>query len=134
MKREFIINIILLVIINLLIKPVYIFGVEARIQNLVGTESYGVYFDYFNFVFLFQFLNDPGIQNWNAQFMPKNREIAGYHIPGILMIKGILALFFIMVVLLSSLIVGYSDQEIIIWLCVNMILSTLFMYLRGTIA
>jgi len=134
MKREFTINIILLVIINLLIKPAYIFGVDARVQNLVGIEAYGMYFDYFNFVFLFQFLNDPGLQNWNAQHVPKNRDQVGLHLGNLLKIKLIFGVLFIIITLISSLMVGYDDPKMMLLLCVNMILSTLFIFLRGTIA
>ncbi len=134
MKREFTINIILLVIINLLIKPAYIFGVDARIQNLVGIESYGMYFDYFNFVFLFQFLNDPGLQNWNAQHVPKNREQVGTNLRNLLSIKLIFGLLFTSITLISSFFVGYDNQMMMLFLCLNMILSTLFIFLRGTIA
>ncbi len=134
MKREFTINIILLVVINLLIKPAYIFGIDARIQNLVGIEAYGMYFDYFNFVFLFQFLNDPGLQNWNAQNVPKNRDHVGVHFKNLLKIKLIFGIAFSIITLISSIIIGYSNQQMMLFLCVNMILSTLFIFLRGTIA
>jgi hypothetical protein len=73
-KREFLINIVLLFVINLMIKPIYIFGIEAKVQDLTGIQSYGLYFFYFNFIFLFQFINDPGLQSWNAQYIPKNRS------------------------------------------------------------
>jgi O-antigen/teichoic acid export membrane protein len=134
MKREFTINIILLVIINILIKPAYIFGIDARIQNLVGIEAYGMYFDYFNFVFLFQFLNDPGLQNWNAQHVPKNRDQVGSNLENLLKIKLIFAALFIVITLISSIFIGYEDPKMMLFLCVNMILSTLFIFLRGTIA
>ncbi|MBK9737306.1 MAG: oligosaccharide flippase family protein [Saprospiraceae bacterium] len=134
MKREFTINIILLIIINLLIKPTYIFGIEARIQNLVGIETYGLYFAYFNFVFLFQFINDPGIQNWNAQNVPKNRDKVSTLLPGIFKIKAILSIIFICIALISSLIIGYTNQKLILLLCFNMVLSTMFMFFRGTIS
>jgi O-antigen/teichoic acid export membrane protein len=134
MKREFTINIILLICINLLIKPAYIFGIEARIQNLVGIESYGLYFEYFNFVFLFQFINDPGIQNWNAQYVPKNRENIGYHLSGLVKVKSVLALLFIMSIWVTSYAMGYKDQLLLFVISINLILSTMFMYLRGTIA
>jgi O-antigen/teichoic acid export membrane protein len=134
MKREFVLNILLLLVINLIIKPVYLFGVEARIQNLVGTAEYGLYFDYFNFVFLFQFLNDPGIQSWNAQFVPKVRSQIGYHFPKILLIKIALAVIFAIVTVSVSRIFGYADSRLILLISINLILSALFMYLRGTIA
>lgn len=134
MKREFIINIILLILINLIIKPVYIFGIEARIQNLVGTESYGLYFDYFNFVFLFQFINDPGIQSWNAQFVPKVKQDIGFHFPKILTLKLWLSVIYIGIVWTIASVMGYERSDLIILLSINMILSTMFMYFRGTIA
>jgi len=134
MKREFTINIILLFFINFLIKPLYIFGVDAHIQNLVGTQSYGLYFYYFNFVFLFQFINDPGIQNWNAQFVPKNRSIAGANLVSLLQVKLLLALCFILITGLFACLFGYSDLQMILFLCINMGLSSLFLLLRGTLA
>ncbi len=134
MKREFIINIILLLFINFLIKPIYIFGIDAHIQNLVGTESYGLYFYYFNFVFLFQFINDPGIQNWNAQFVPKNRSIIGTHLGNVLQVKCLLAIAFIIVTCFFALIIGYADIQMMFFLCLNMVLSSLFLLLRGAVA
>ena len=134
MNREFVINIILLLCSNLLIKLVFVFGIDARIQNLVGNETYGMYFEYFGFVFLFQFLNDPGIQNWNAQYVPKNREKVGYNLNRLITIKLILAVVFTTITVIASMIVGYTNQQMIFFLCINMILSTLFLFLRGTIA
>ncbi|MBK9256188.1 MAG: polysaccharide biosynthesis C-terminal domain-containing protein [Saprospiraceae bacterium] len=134
MRREFVLNIVLLIFINLLIKPIYIFGIEARIQNLVGTESYGLYFDYFNFVFLFQFINDPGIQSWNAQFVPKVKDQIGFHFPRLLLMKLYLGVFYLVVVSIMAAIFGYERYDLILLLSVNMALSALFMYFRGTIA
>ncbi len=65
MKREFFINIILLVGINLLIKPIYIFGIDRVVQNAVGKEAFGLYFAVFNFTFLLQIINDFGIHTFN---------------------------------------------------------------------
>ncbi len=134
MRREFIINIILLFIINLLIKPVYIFGIEARVQDLVGTESYGLYFFYFNFVFLFQFINDPGIQNWNAQYVPKNTGTVGIHFANLLQIKLLLGLIFIFLTWLTAFMSGYHDLNIVIYISFSFVLSSLFMIFRGVIA
>ena len=70
MKREFILNLALLIAVNALVKPIYIFGIDRNIQNLVGSDSYGVYYALINFTFLGVVINDLGIQNFNA------REIA----------------------------------------------------------
>lgn len=134
MKREFLINIILLFLINFLVKPLYIFGVDAHIQNLAGTEAYGKFFFYLNFVFLFQFINDPGIQNWNAQFIPKNRDLAGGHISRLLQVKLILFGAFSLAAAGAAWIAGYSDIKMTVFICLNLALTSVFMILRGAIA
>lgn len=134
MGREFLINIILLVVINLIVKPLYIFGVEARVQDVVGVESYGLYFSLFNFVFLFQFINDPGLQTWNAQFVPKNRLIIGSHLGHLILTKLFLSVTFILAVWLVAFMVGYRDYNILILIAVNLILSSVFMLIRSSIA
>jgi O-antigen/teichoic acid export membrane protein len=133
MKREFIINIILLFLINLLIKPAYIFGVEVRIQNLTGTEAYGLYFHYLNFVYLLSFINDPGIQNWNAQFVPKNRNIAGSHFLNILKVKAFLFILLLLIILIVGYILNYNLYYLLM-LTVNLALGSLLLIIRGTIA
>jgi O-antigen/teichoic acid export membrane protein len=134
MKREFIINILLLFIINLLVKPLYIFGVEARIQDLVGAQAYGMYFFYFNFVFIFQFINDFGIQNWNAQYVPKNRNKTGIHFALLMQTKGILAMVFMAITMLMAFLLGHDNMLMVAFICVNFFLSSLFMVLRGVVA
>jgi O-antigen/teichoic acid export membrane protein len=134
LKKEFLINIILLLVINLLIKPIYIFLIEAKVQNVVGIEVYGAYFSYLNFVFLFQFINDPGLQNWNAQYVPKNKETIGFHFTQLLYTKSILAVLFIGIVLFMSHFMGYADTTLLYLLAANLILSSLFMLFRTTLS
>lgn len=118
----------------MLIKPVYIFFIEAKVQNVVGTEVYGAYFSYLNFVFLFQFLNDPGLQNWNAQFVPKNKEKISAHITHLMYIKVILAIIFLGVLLPLAYLFGFDDTYLLLLLGANLILSSIFMLLRTVIS
>ncbi len=134
MKREFTINIVLLFLINLLVKPLYIFGVEAEIQNRLGVEGYGWYFHCFNVVFLLSIVNDPGIQNWNAQFIPRNRDIVKSHLAALAGAKGVLALGFVLLTWLVVWVAGYTDYWLFSMLSVNLVLSSAFMVLRSSIA
>ena len=97
LNREFLVNIILLVVINLLIKPLYLFGIDARVQNIVGTENFGLYFALFNFIFLFQVINDPGIQNFNSRLIAQDPDKIIFHFQRILGSKVLLGLIFIIV-------------------------------------
>lgn len=136
MNREFLINILLLIFINLLIKPLYIFGVDARIQNLVGTEDFGIYFAMFNFVFLFQVINDPGIQNYNSKFIAQDPAKISFHFPRILGSKVMLGILFALVAISMAALFGYSiyDLKLMALISINFFLATLFIYLRTNIA
>lgn len=136
LNREFLINIILLVVINVLIKPLYIFGIDARVQNLVGTEEYGVYFALFNFIFLFQVINDPGIQNFNSRFIAQDPDKIRFHFPRILGSKVLLGLAFLCLTAICAYAVGYTIEEskILALIAINFFLATLFIYLRTNIS
>ena len=56
MQKKFISNLILLALLNLVIKPVAIFGIDVTVQNRVGSEDYGLYFSLLNFTYLFNIL------------------------------------------------------------------------------
>jgi len=136
LNREFLINIILLVVINLLIKPIYIFGIDARIQNLVGTADYGLYFALFNFIFLFQVINDPGIQNYNSRFIAQDPKKISFHFSRILGSKVLLGVLFVAVTLCVAALIGYplSQLKLLGLIAVNFFLATLFIYLRTNIS
>lgn len=136
MKREFIINLILLVSINLLIKPLYLFGVDAHIQNLVGPDTYGTYFALFNLVFLFQFIIEPGIQTYNSRNIAINPEKLGFHLPRILGLKVVLFLIFAVACVIAFFWNGYETDLLKLYgvLIVNLFLSTSYIYLRSNVA
>ena len=65
-------NIGLLLLVNLIIKPIYILFIDAQVQNSVGENTYGLFFSLYNFCLLFQILLDPGILNYNNQRISKS--------------------------------------------------------------
>ena len=93
MKREFILNLALLIAVNALVKPIYIFGIDRNIQNLVGSDSYGVYYALINFTFLGVVINDLGIQNFNAREIALHPQLFNKLFNRIISLK--LVLFFI---------------------------------------
>jgi len=61
MKQKFVRNLLFLVLLNLIIKPFYILGIDAGVQNAVGAQEYGLYFALFNLSFLLNIFSDLGI-------------------------------------------------------------------------
>ena len=58
MRLKFFSHLILMVLLNLLVKPIAIFGIDAQVQNVVGAEEYGIYFSLLNFTYLFNIFLD----------------------------------------------------------------------------
>ena len=72
MQKKFLANLSFLLLLNLLIKPFYILGIDAEVQNQVGADEYGLYFSILNFSFIFNILNDFGITNYNNRTIAQN--------------------------------------------------------------
>lgn len=136
MKKEFILNLALLVGINLLIKPFYAFGVDLQIQNRLGTEAYGFYFALFNFSFLFQMISDLGLQQFNNRFVAQHPQLLPKYLPRFLALKGGLSLLFFSTSFLVALLIGYSVEQLKLlpFLLFNQILISLILYLRSNLS
>ena len=136
MNREFFLNILFLIGINVLIKPLYIFGIDLTVQNRVGPEIYGIYFALFNFTFIFQIINDFGIQNFNNRLIAQYRQLVHRYLPQVLSLKMVLALGYLAVVFLASRLAGYGHQydHLILLISINQILVGIFFYLRTNIS
>ncbi len=136
LQKVFIRQVVLVLSLNALVKPIYLLGIERSVQNRVGTESYGIFFILFNFIYLFQVLNDLGIQQYNNRFIAQNRQLLGKYFPKILSLKISLTGLFMLVASICGFIFGYVQQYP--WLfCIIMLnhaINTLFLYLRTNIS
>lgn len=136
MKREFLSNIFLILGLNIVIKPLYIIFVEAEVQNVVGTNAYGLFFDIFNLCFIYQFFLDLGIQNYTSRYLSENQEQYSEYFAKTLGSKIILSLGFVILVITSFYFLKYdaSDFSLLLLVATVMILISFWMYLRASIA
>ena len=136
MKRKFITNLLLLLFLNVLIKPFWIFGIDRHVQNLVGVESYGLYFSLLNFSMILNILLDLGITNYNNKNIAQHHQLMKKHISNIVGLKFLLAGVYAIVCILISLIIGYKEIQIhlLIFLILNQFLISFTLYLRSNIS
>jgi O-antigen/teichoic acid export membrane protein len=136
MKKKFLTNLILLLSLNLLIKPFWLFGIDRSVQNIVGAEQYGFYFAIFNFSFLFNILLDLGITNFNNRNIAQNNQLLNKHFSSIVIMKFTLALLYVIVTLSFGLLIGYNHEQmkILIFVGFNQFLLSFIMYLRSNIS
>lgn len=132
MKKRFLKNLGFFLTINLIIKPLYVFGIDMVVQNTVGVEVYGSYFPLLNLVLIFQIFLDLGIENYTRKEVAKNPGLTNRLLSNFLVLKVLLVILFIAVFSLVGLLLPQSRYEwkLLLVLLVNQslanfILSTL---------
>ncbi len=135
MKREFLINIVFLISINLLIKPFFIFGIDRTVQNVVGAETYGVYFALLNLTYLLQIFNDFGIHSFNNRNIARHSQLLPKYLPNVLILKCFLGVFFIGLTFLVAWFSGYKIHfHLLFFIILNQLFISLIMYLRSNVS
>ncbi len=134
-NREFILNLLFLLCINLLIKPAFIFGIDLNVQNRVG-QDYGLYFALMNLTYIFQIFNDFGLQNFNNRHISRHPQLLPKYFPNLLAIKFLLSGLYIGLSLVAALSMGYGQRELalLLLLLANQVLVQIIFFLRSNIS
>ena len=111
MKRKFVTNLALVIFLNLLVKPFWIFGIDRTVQNVVGADIYGFYFSMFSFSLLLNILLDMGITNYNNRNIARDPGKLPEAFSSIVGLKFLLAVFYAFVCLGVGLLMGYREEH-----------------------
>lgn len=133
MAKKLFRNIFLLVLINLLVKPFWIFGVDLQVQNVVGAEDYGLYFIVFNFSFLFHVLLDLGIHQFTNREVAQDPQFLPEQFGKLFAIKGVLAVLYFSVSFALAWVLGFSyiQKKLLFFLAINQMLLSLILFSRS---
>lgn len=137
MQQKFIKNLAFLLILNIVVKPLWILGIQITVQNRVGVDDFGMYFTLINFGYLFIIITDPGLNNYT------NRETSGN--PSFLKSRfitiGFLKLFLgviygVFMFLAGKYVMGYPPRfmELLSPVILNLVLSSFLLFLRASLA
>lgn len=129
-------NLSLLVLLNLLIKPFWIFGIDRTVQNVVGAEEYGLYFSLFNFSLLFNMLLDLGITNYNNRNIAQNQQLLSKSLSNIIGLRLILGVLYAVVTIIAGFIIGYDWRQfhLLFFLILNQFIASFILYLRSNLS
>lgn len=135
MNRKFVVNLALLLLLNLLIKPVYIL-LDIQVQNTVGPDDYGLFFAVFNFSYLFQVFLDFGINNFNNRAVAQDEGHLYRYLPALFSLKILLAVVYGVVSFIGGDAVGFSplQMHMLGWLIVNQFLLSMLLFLRSNLS
>jgi O-antigen/teichoic acid export membrane protein len=134
-KNQFLSTILWLILVNLVIKAIFIFGIDLQVQQKAGAASYGLYFTLLNLCYIFQMINDFGLNLLHNTDTARHGKIRVERYQHILRLKLILSLFYTMTVAIAGFALGYGDMwRLLIWLIINNILVSFILVFRAGIS
>jgi O-antigen/teichoic acid export membrane protein len=133
MQRIFFSNVLFSILLNLLVKPIAIFGIDAQVQNEVGLEDYGLYFSLLSLSLILNILMDLGINNYVIKTVSKNQEEAKSQISSILLLRLLLFLFYLVILFSIAYLLGYDSiaMKMLFFLGLNQLFIVFIAYFRG---
>lgn len=135
MRKKFAGNLLLLIFVNVLVKPFWIFGIDRVVQNRAAPGEYGTYLALMNFSFLFGILLDFGLNNFNNRAIARHPSRLATYFPNLMVVKVSLSLIYFAVAFLGAMLTGYSDLQIkmLMALALNQVLLSYILYLRSNL-
>ncbi len=136
MKQTFFGNILFLIVVNLLVKPFYLFGIDREVQNTLPAGDYGLFATLFGFTFLFQIVNDFGIQGYNNRRIAQHSHLLAKYFGDFLVLKGVLGMVYVLVVAIAGAITGYLQAYPMLLggILFNHFLTSLLLFLRSNVS
>jgi O-antigen/teichoic acid export membrane protein len=139
MQKKFLSNLILVLFLNVLIKPFYILGIDAEFLRQLELNSpgeYGTYFSIIGLTFIFNIFLDFGITNYNTREIAQNENVLQKHFSSILTLRFLLVFVFLSVIGLSGLLLGYSEHQfkLLGLLGINQVLVAFILFFRSNLA
>jgi len=135
-KRKFATNLVLLLALNLLVKPFWIFGIDRTVQNVVGAGEYGLFYSLFNFSLLLNIALDFGFTNFNNREISRHSQLLSKYLSNIVVVKFLLALVYFITSLGAALLMGYDSRQLylLMFLVLNQFVSSFILYLRSNLS
>ena len=139
MQRTFLTNLFLVLVLNVLIKPFYILGIDAEVLKQVEKTNpgdYGEYFSLLGLTFIFNIFLDFGITNFNTRNIAQNSQLLRKHFKRILTLRAILSVGYIALLFLVGFALNYNQRQfqLLSILAVNQILVSFIFYFRSNLA
>ena len=136
MKRKFITNLSFFLLLNLIIKPVYVFGIDRVVQNTVGAEVYGRFFTLLNIALIFQIILDLGIENFIRKELARHPEKASGFFSNIILLKLLLLIPYFAICFTIALLRNFIPDDfflLFILILVNQFLASFILFIRANL-
>lgn len=136
MQRFFVKNILFVLTVNLLVKPIWIFFIERTVQNTIPMAEYGTYQALLSLSIIFQIILDFGITSYNTNTLAHHPDQLPRLFPEMLITRIMLMGIYMLASLAVGYVLGYRGHELYLLMTVLCIQGAAGMvaYLRSNIA
>ncbi|WP_116108109.1 polysaccharide biosynthesis C-terminal domain-containing protein [Lewinella sp. IMCC34191] len=136
MLASFLKNVLLVLVLNLAVKGIYLFGIERTVQNQLPEGDYGLYFSLLGLGMVLQVIADCGLQLYNNRTLSGHRQLLAKYFPYFLGLKTLLGALFLGALLIVGYVVGYRDWELVLLMIIGFgqLLNSLVLYLRSSLS
>ena len=118
----------LLIILNVVIKPLWIFGIDRQVQNTVGTVAYGNYFSILSLSIVFSFLLDWGLTAFFNRQLSSQKANFIDKAGNFLIIKLHFTIIYTALFFLVAIISGVDQSAILLYVVLIQIFTSLFLF------
>lgn len=136
MRKFFVQNVFFLLLVNLVVKPVWIFGIDRNVQNYVGHADYGQYQALLSFCIIFQIFLDFGLQNFNNRSVAQAPETMRTLFPNIVWAKIFLSAAYFILIICFGMLIGFRGHSLFLLLLLGFvqILNSFLLFLRSNVS
>lgn len=136
MRKTFAQNVLFLVFVNLIVKPLWIFGIDAKVQTTLGNEVYGNYIALFNIGMILQIVLDLGLQSYSTKTVAHSPNTFQKIFPNIIITKLILTVLYFAILFIAGWSLGYPLAAIGMLISIGCIhaFNSFYLFFRSNIA
>ncbi|MGB0423701.1 MAG: oligosaccharide flippase family protein [Flavobacteriales bacterium] len=135
-RKQFLSSLGLLLLLNLMIKPLYVLCIETGVQNVVGPEVFGIYSAILSVTFLLNIFLDAGITNFNTRNIAQHQQLLQKHFSGIISLRLFLGVIYFIALFIAGYFLQYVQSHLFIFILlgINQFLVSGILYLRSNLA
>ncbi len=129
-------NIVLVVFLNLIVKPFWVFFIDRTVQVQNGNALYGIYGKYLSLSIVFGILLDLGLSSINQIMVAREEKTAGRDFASFWNTKLLLALAYLVLMHLIYLLIGSPREEygIFLTVCLIQVFTSLSLFVRSSVS
>ena len=133
MQRIFFSGLFITLLLNILIKPLALFGIDAVVQNKVGPYDYGTYFSLLNLSILFNIVLDIGINNYTTKKVAQDPQKAADYFGKVMVLRFVLFIVYTFFTLSIGYVIGYGEKQFLMlaFLMFNQLLIMIIQFSRS---